>query len=184
MKDAKGHGSDTGTKGMRLIKTHTLGPHSAKVYNNPDWNEKVVKFFHNGQYQSKADSHTDDLADAHATAQFQLKRYADQDAKASLASGPKSAPVPTHDSMSSFTPWPKGTRFVKGTLATSDDLKSRGLSVSKSDTFNASKGSSYNEHGSRHGYNPDSVNEAIKNNRTGKIGGREAKMIHALLKGR
>jgi hypothetical protein len=36
MKDSKGHGSNTGTKGMRLIKTHTLGPHTAKVYNNPD----------------------------------------------------------------------------------------------------------------------------------------------------
>lgn len=33
-------------------------------------------------------------------------------------------------------------------------------------------------------YNKDSVANAIKNNRTGKIGGREAKAIHALLKGR
>ena len=32
-------------------------------------------------------------------------------------------------------------------------------------------------------YNPESVNKAIKNNRTGKIGGRESKMIHALLRG-
>lgn len=144
MKDAKGHGSNTGTKGMRLVKTHVNGPHSAKVYKNPEWNENVVKFFHNGVYQSKADSHTDDMGDAHATAQHQLQRYADQDAKAALASGPKSAPAPVHGAMAS----------------------------------------SYNEHGSRHGYNPASVNEAIKNNRTGKIGGREAKMIHALLKGR
>ena len=34
------------------------------------------------------------------------------------------------------------------------------------------------------GYNPKSVQKAIENNRTGKIGGKEAKMIHALLKGR
>ena len=33
-------------------------------------------------------------------------------------------------------------------------------------------------------YNPKSVQKAIENNRTGKIGGKEAKMIHALLKGR
>jgi hypothetical protein len=79
MKDAKGHGSNErgGTKpnakGMRLIKTHVLGPHSAKVYNNPEWGEKVVQTFRNGVYQSKNDYHTDDLADAHATAQSQLK---------------------------------------------------------------------------------------------------------------
>lgn len=102
MKDAKGHGSNTGTKGMRLVKTHVLGPHSAKVYKNPEWEENVVKFFHNGVYQSKADSHTDDMADAHATAQYQLQRYADQDAKAALASGSKSAPAPVHDSMASL----------------------------------------------------------------------------------
>ena len=97
MKDALGHGSNTGTQGMRLVKTHTNGPHSAKVYKNPEWGENVVKFFHNGAYQSKADYHTDDMSDAHSTAQYQLKRYADQDAAKSLASGPKSAAVPTHD---------------------------------------------------------------------------------------
>lgn len=144
MKDAKGHGSNTGTKGMRLVKTHVLGPHSAKVYKNPEWEENVVKFFHNGVYQSKADSHTDDMADAHSTAQSQLQRYADLDAKNALSSGtPKSAPVPVHD----------------------------GMSMSP---------------GGRHGYSPDAVNSAIaSSNRAGRrIGGREAKMIHALLKGR
>jgi len=126
MKDAKGHGSNErgGTKpnakGMRLIKTHVLGPHSAKVYNNPEWGEKVVQTFRNGVYQSKNDYHTDDLADAHATAQSQLKRWDDQDGgggmmgamKAKLSDdiaagrmlssgGPKSAAVPIHDSMQS-----------------------------------------------------------------------------------
>lgn len=101
-KDAKGHGSDTGTKGMRLIKTHTMGPHSAKVYNNPEWGEKVVKTFFNGQYQPKNDYHTDDVADAHGTAQSQLKRWADQDAASSLSSGtPKSASVPVSHGMAS-----------------------------------------------------------------------------------
>ncbi len=155
-KDQLGHGSNakgTGTQGMRLLKTHTLGTHSAKVYNNPEWGEKVVKFFRNGAYQSNADSHTDDLADAHATAQFQLKRWAEQDAKsrpvgdAAAASALGSGAPPVHDSMKS----------------------------------------GYNEHGSRHGYNPGAVNDAIAaQNRSGrgKIGGREARMIHALLKGR
>lgn len=100
MKDTKGHGSNkknTGTAGMRLVKTHVNGPHSAKVYKNPEWGEFVTKFFHNGAYQPKADSHTDDASDAHSTAQYQLRRYIEQDAKATLANGhPKSAPVPTH----------------------------------------------------------------------------------------
>jgi HrpA-like RNA helicase len=36
----------------------------------------------------------------------------------------------------------------------------------------------------RHGYNPESVSKAIKNNRTGKIGKKEAGLIHRLLRGR
>lgn len=162
MKDAKGHGSNTGTRGMRLVKTHVNGPHSAKVYKNPEWEENVVKFFHNGVYQSKADSHTDDMGDAHATAQYQLQRYADQDAKAALASGPKSAPAPVHDAM------------------TTDQWGTHNAMYGK----RASDG--YNEHGSRHGYNPDAVNKAISaSNRGGqKISGKQASAIHRLLKGR
>lgn len=157
-KDNLGHGSNprgTGAQGMRLVKTHVLGAHSAKVYKNPEWEENVVKFFRNGAYQSKADYHTNDMSDAHATAQSALARYASQDAKsrpvgdttaaAALSTGET---APTHDSM-------------------------------------AKPG--YNEFGSRHGYNPHSVNDAIAaQNRSGrgKIGGREASMIHRLLKGR
>jgi hypothetical protein len=84
-------------QGMRKVTTHTNGPHSASVYKNPEWGENVVKFFHNGVYQSKADYHTDDMADAHATAQAGLRRYSDQDAAKTLAKGSqKSAVVPTH----------------------------------------------------------------------------------------
>lgn len=162
MKDAMGHGSNgrggakPSAKGMRLIKTHTLGPHSAKVYKNPEWGEYVVQTFRNGAYQSKNDYHTDDLADAHGTAQSQLNRWQTQDggtpeknnqaAAAALSGGAKSAPAPVHDGMS-------------GALSP----------------------------GGRHGYNPEAVNNAISaQNRSGrgKIGGREASMIHALLKGR
>jgi hypothetical protein len=175
MKDAKGHGSDTGTRGMRLIKTHVNGPHSAKVYNNPEWGEKVVKFFDNGVYQSKADSHTADIADAHGTAQNQLKRYADRDAAASLHSGTsKSAPAPTHDAMAVSD---RVNRAIQNSPTGS---------ISGREAHNVSR-PGYNEHGSRHGYNPDSVNSAIAaQNRSGrgKIGGREASAIHRLLKGR
>lgn len=181
-KDAKGHGSDTGTRGMRLIKTHTMGPHTAKVYNNPEWGEKVVKTFRNGAYQPKNDYHTDDLADAHGTAQSQLKRWSDADgssrpagngAGAALASGPKSAPAPVHDAM-----------------AASDNVnraiqRSPTGSISGREAHAVSR-PGYNEHGSRHGYNPDSVNKAIDaSNRGGqRISGKQANAIHRLLKGR
>jgi hypothetical protein len=176
MKDAKGHGSDErgGTKpsakGMRLVKTYTLGPHSAKVYKNPEWGENVVQTFRNGAYQSKNDYHTDDLSDAHATAQSQLNRWAEQDAKSrpvgagqaasELASGAKSATIPTHDS--------------QGIPRPSDNIQ------------NAASKAGYNQYGSRHGYNPDAVNKAIaSSNRSGRrIGAGEASAIHRLLKGR
>ena len=107
-KDELGHGSNargTGAQGMRLIKTHVLGPHSAKVYNNPEWGEKVVKTFRNGVYQPNNDYHTNDLADAHGTAQSQLNRWQSQDggntdaARELSSGGPKSDVVPVHDSM-------------------------------------------------------------------------------------
>lgn len=101
MKDAKGHGSNKGigAQGMRKLKTHTNGPHSASVYNNPEWGEKVVKFFQNGVYQPKADYHTNDTEDAHATARAGLSRYAslDRDTAAKTITAGSAAPV--HDSM-------------------------------------------------------------------------------------
>lgn len=153
-KDRLGHGSNkkgTGAQGMRLVKTHVLGPHSAKVYKNAEWGEHVVKTFRNGVYQPKNDYHTDDVADANGTATSQLRRWGDQDAASQLASGAKSATVPIHDSM--------------GTPRPSDNIQNAG---------------------GRHGYSPSAVDAAIaSSNRAGrKIGGREAKMIHALLKGR
>lgn len=136
MKDSKGHGSNTGTKGMRLLKTYTNGPHSAKVYKNPEWGEHVAKFFQNGTYQSKADYHTDDASDAHSTAQAQLARYGHSDPSQAISEGhPKTAQVETHPA---------------------------------------------------HGYNAGAVNDAIaSSNRAGRrIGGKEGRAIHALLKGR
>ena len=59
---------------MRLLKTHTEGGNSAKVYKNPDTGEHQVKFYKDGVHQSKADYFADDPSDAHETAQYQLKR--------------------------------------------------------------------------------------------------------------
>ena len=59
---------------MRLLKTHTDGDNTAKVYKNPDTGEHQVKFYKDGVHQSKADYFADDPSDAHETAQYQLKR--------------------------------------------------------------------------------------------------------------
>ena len=62
---------------LRLLKTHT-GPKGdvAKVYKDKDWGEHRVKFFSpEGKHRSESDYHTDDLSDAHDTAQSQLNRY-------------------------------------------------------------------------------------------------------------
>jgi len=62
---------------LRLVKTHT-GPkgHVAKVYKDKDWGEHRVKFYDpDGKHRSESDYHTDDVSDAHDTAQGQLNRY-------------------------------------------------------------------------------------------------------------
>jgi hypothetical protein len=62
---------------LRLLKTHT-GPkgHVAKVYKDRDWGEHRVKFYSpEGKHFPDSDYHTDDLSDAHDTAQGQLNRY-------------------------------------------------------------------------------------------------------------
>lgn len=59
---------------LRLVKTHT-GPEgrTAKVYKDQDWGEYRVKHYVNGQHQANADYHTDDLEDAHDTAQAMMR---------------------------------------------------------------------------------------------------------------
>jgi hypothetical protein len=181
-KDALGHGSDT--RGMRLGKTHTVGPHSAKVYKAPGESELVTKTYRNGAYQSKNDYHTDDMGDANGTALSQLNRWAAQDvgkvsnsaAASELASGAKTATIPTHDGMA-------------GNPRNEDSYPGAGPAPSHwsgPDQAKYNKANGYNEHGSRHGYNPDAVNSAIaSSNRAGRrIGGKEASAIHRLLKGR
>jgi len=60
---------------LRLVKTHTgENGHVTKVYKDKDWGEYRVKHFVNGEHQSKADYHTDDVSDAHSTAQAMMRR--------------------------------------------------------------------------------------------------------------
>lgn len=90
--------------------------------------------------------------------------HGSQDAMArdKLASGPKSAPAPIHDSMS-----------LSDSIARGHAMRTAG------------DGGHVSNFG-RHGYNPDSVNRAISaSNRAGqKISGKQASAIHRLLKGR
>jgi hypothetical protein len=59
---------------MRLVKTHTDGDRTAKVYKNPEYGEHVVRFYKEGKHLTNADSFHGDAEDAHDTAQAELKR--------------------------------------------------------------------------------------------------------------
>ena len=58
---------------LRLVKTHTDGNKTAKVYKDADWGEYRVKHYVDGQHQAKADYHTDDVSDANSTASSFLR---------------------------------------------------------------------------------------------------------------
>ena len=62
---------------LRLLKTHTGSKgHVAKVYKDKDWGEYRTKFYSpEGKHMTESDHHTDDLDDAHSTAQHQLNNY-------------------------------------------------------------------------------------------------------------
>ena len=53
---------------LRLMKTHTDGNKTAKVYKDADWGEYRVKHYVDGKHQTNADYHTDDVSDANSTA--------------------------------------------------------------------------------------------------------------------
>lgn len=53
---------------LRLVKTHTDGNKTAKVYKDADFGEYRVKHYVDGKHQTKADYHTDDVSDANSTA--------------------------------------------------------------------------------------------------------------------
>lgn len=122
MKDAMGHGSNNRggptpqSPGMKLARTHTFGPHSANVYQNPA-GEIVVKTFRDGQYQPDKDIHTWAMGDANTNAQQQLQRWgrgevsgdvvsrsADEAAAALHSGTSKSEPAPVHSAMKDIYP--------------------------------------------------------------------------------
>jgi hypothetical protein len=86
-----GHAKGGSTYGvapiMRLLKTHSEGANSAKVYKNPDTGEHQVKFFKDGVHQKKADYFADDPSDANGTAQESLKRGFNAGGRSGRATG-------------------------------------------------------------------------------------------------
>jgi predicted RNA binding protein YcfA (HicA-like mRNA interferase family) len=56
------------TESLRLVKTHTNGNKTAKVYKDNDWDEFRVRHYTDGKHHTKADAHTNDVEDAHDTA--------------------------------------------------------------------------------------------------------------------
>ena len=71
---AKGGSTYGAEPRMRLVKTHTDGDRTAKVYKNPEYGEHVVRFYKEGKHLTNADSFHGDAEDAHDTAQAELKR--------------------------------------------------------------------------------------------------------------
>ena len=71
---AKGGSTYGAEPRMRLVKTHTDGDRTAKVYKNPEYGEHVVRFYKEGKHLTNADSFHSDAEDAHDTAQAELKR--------------------------------------------------------------------------------------------------------------
>jgi hypothetical protein len=142
---------------LRLLKTHS-GPkgHVAKVYKDKDWGEHRVKFFSpEGKHYSEADYHTDDLSDAHDTATGQLNRYKMGGKVAMNASG--------GSQKNEYDP----NDFYDESEDSDGRIRTRVKSTNPR-------------------YSETAVNKAISSsNRSGrKIGGKEAKAIHSLLKGR
>ena len=72
--DVNSEKKETIDEGLKLLKTHSLGDHHAKVYKDSEWGEHRVKFFHGTHHLKNADYHTDDHNDAHDTAKTELKR--------------------------------------------------------------------------------------------------------------
>ena len=60
---------------LRLIHTHESSDKKkqSKVYKDTEWGEYRVKFYKDGKHLGKADYHTNDVDDAHGTAQLHIK---------------------------------------------------------------------------------------------------------------
>ena len=65
-------------EGARLVKVHTHGNKSAKVYKDNEYGEYRVKHYTDGKHHSKADYHTDNKDDAHGTAHHWLHSHKEE----------------------------------------------------------------------------------------------------------
>lgn len=199
---------------LRLIKTHTLGPHTAKVYKDLDWSEHRVKYFKNGVHQTKADYHTDDVKDAHDTAIAGLKHYM-KEHLASDASASDYIHDFVHSKNSKFAGESKKERIKRalgayyGKHESEDEISDDDVIETLFDILDDMLGEQITETSGRdfaRGVNPNHPATTIKNPekhphysavavqkeidrhnrrpRGGKISKREAEMIHRLLRGR
>jgi hypothetical protein len=83
---------------MRLVKKGEQGSKSFKIYKDQDFGEYVVKFYKNGEHQTEADYHTDDVRDAMQTAKSEVSRMTEsKKAKEPYAVGMAAAMKSTGD---------------------------------------------------------------------------------------
>jgi hypothetical protein len=162
-KDALGHGSNArGGAGRKPIPGH---PYHAKTSDELRYIQKDAhEAGRNAQEMGDErgiNKYADQVNDAATVLAYRDRGGKSDHPADQLASGPKSSPIPTHDSMQANADRSVGTPRHDG----------------ESDA-------SYI--GRRVGYSPDAVNKAIAaSNRAGRrIGGKEAAAIHRLLKGR
>ena len=188
MKDARGHGSNGRGGNYKPLPNH---PYHQKTnaelrYIIKDAGEAGRNAHEMGDERG-SNKYADQVNDAHTVLGYrdrtgsgpdadnnklmggmQTKLSQDVAAGRMLASGPKSTPAPIHDNFRTAT-------YAPGPSGHSEQPSVNGL------------GAIRDAHASSGGrYNAVAVNKAIESsNRSGrKIGGKEAKAIHALLKGR
>jgi hypothetical protein len=175
-KDALGHGSNArGGAGRKPIPGH---PYHAKtsdelryIIKDASEAERATRGMsaynpNSGKREDTAGKYSDQVNDAATVLAYRDRGGKSDHPADQLAGGPKSAPVPTHDSMTN----------LQGSIERGHAMRSAG-DGGHVPGFAA---------GGRHGYSPDAVNNAIAaSNRAGRrIGGKEAAAIHRLLKGR
>jgi hypothetical protein len=167
-KDALGHGSNArGGAGRKPIPGH---PYHAKTSDELRYIQKDAhEAGRNAQEMGDErgiNKYADQVNDAATVLAYRDRGGKSDHPADQLAGGPKSAPVPTHDSMTN----------LQGSIERGHAMRSAG-DGGHVPGFAA---------GGRHGYSPDAVNNAIAaSNRAGRrIGGKEAAAIHRLLKGR
>lgn len=183
MKDPLGHGSNSRGGPKRLAKPIPGHPYHQKSdaelrYIAKDAKEAAEAM--RGHSPHAENKYLDQVNDAASVLGYR-QRGGSQDlgpaAAEALASGQKSMPAPVHGGMSGNDRARLHDEYQREQASLSEHNKSRTANL---DEFGRRKDGTVG----RHGYNPESVSKAIANNRTGKIGAKEASAIHRLLRGR